>query len=614
MDAAENGDWGLVAALRADERLRELHRLPLLPVPTIALMAGCFLVYGLSCWAFLGGYLPALATIPIGAVAIYVSFTPLHDGTHRAVSRNPVINDILGTLSGQILLPGVSVEVYRHLHLEHHKVTGEHGDDPDDFLTGPKWRSLPLGMFTDIVWFFWYVKRFRQWTPRQNARFTFSFALFFLWHVAWIASPYAMEWVLVWVLPQRLGFGILTYLFAHIQHPPGVEQHDHPLHATVMIERHPLVLFAMLGQSAHLIHHLYPQLPFYRLEAGWDAVGDRLKARDIRFQGLLKPRKPVDLEALHPWMWLRVAAVEDIAVDIRRFRLAPPAGGPLPAYEAGAHVDIRLADGTIRQYSLIGPPGRPDAYEIAVRRDPKGRGGSVAVHRELREGVLIEVGKPRNNFPLRPGAGRIILIGGGIGVTPLLSMAAALKGRDFALHIHARGTGHVPFGAGLERFPFAERIRLHLDNGRGPSAEALARDIGRHKAGDTIYLCGPAPFMTLVGEVAAGLGWPAEAVVTESFAPGDDRPKPAFTVELARSGRRLEVAENQTLTEALAEAGAPVETLCRRGLCGTCRCRVVTGTIDHRDTVLDDAERAGGKTMMACVSRGTPDDVLVLDL
>ncbi|RJF86416.1 hypothetical protein D3874_04740 [Oleomonas cavernae] len=612
MQTQATADWGLAAKARATRTLQDLHVLPLFPVPTLLLLAACLGGFALSAWGMLAGGLSPWLGVPIGAVLVYASFTVLHDGTHRAISRNPLLNEIIGTMGGQILLPGIEVAVYRHLHLEHHKHTGHHTEDPDDILVRPLPGSLPSMVFIDVVWFFWYMKRFNRWPALQNARFVFGFTLYVAWHAAWIASPYATDWLIAWMLPQRLGLGILTYLFAHIQHPPGIMQNDHPLHATVMIERNPLALAFMLGQSAHLMHHLYPQLPFYRLEAGWQAASALLSPRRLNFRGLFDPGNPSAPAAEMPWLEARIAVVEDIAAGIRLFTLEG-VQGPLPVFEAGAHVDLRLGPSVVRQYSLIGMPGVAGRWQIAVKREAEGRGGSIAVHERLLAGAAINVGRPRNHFPLTIGSGRHILVAGGIGITPLLSMAYALSGRGFELHVFARDESHAPFGTSLSRFPFRDRIGTHYDQGKGFPETAVAAVLGPWREGDRIYLCGPAGFMAFVTRSATAMGWPEDTISTESFSPQDDTPQKAFTLELARARQQLEVPAGVAITDVLDKARLSVDTLCRRGICGTCRCRLVSGAVVHRDSVLTPAERAAGQ-FIPCVSRGTGENVVVLDL
>lgn len=612
MNHQARADWGLVARARATEELHRLHRLPLFPVPTIALTLACLLGFALSAHAMLGGQLSPFIGVPVSAILVYASFTVLHDGTHRAISRSPLVNDIIGTLGGQILLPGIEVAVYRHLHLEHHKNTGHHTEDPDDILVRPLPGALPQMMFIDAVWFFWYVKRIRRWSLRQNLRFLLGFALYALWHGLWLASPYAGDWFLVWLLPQRLGLTILTYLFAHIQHPPGVEQDSRPLQATVMLDRHPLVLALMLGQSAHLIHHLYPQLPFYRLEAGWRAAEPLLAVRPVHFRSLFDGRYDRLPAAESHWIEARVTAVETIARDIRLYTLEAADGGALPAFEAGAHVDVLLGPSQVRQYSLIGWPGVAGPWQIAVKREAAGRGGSVTLHEQWRAGSLVTLGRPRHHFALAPDHGRALLVAGGIGVTPLLSMALGLGGRPFTLHVFARDPTATPFGGDFSRFALQGPAVVHHDHGQGFAEAEIMAALGPHAAGDRLYLCGPAGFMARVTAAARALGWPEESIATETFA-ATAGPDQAFTLDLARSRRRLEVPAGTAITDVLDKARLPVDTLCRRGICGTCRCRLLSGTVEHRDMVLSAAERAEGQ-FIPCVSRGTGADPVVLDL
>jgi vanillate O-demethylase ferredoxin subunit len=609
-------DWALVGRLRAETQLTALHRLPLLPVPTLALAAGCYLAFGLIAWAWLAGVIPAWASIPLAAPLFYASFTVLHDGTHRAISRSPLLNEIIGTLGGQLLMPGMEVGVYRILHLEHHKHTGEKHEDPDDVMViAPKW-ALPFVLgFIDVIWFFWYLRRAGRFATSQNIRFVAGFMLNAAWHVAWLASPYAGEWLIVWLLPQRLGLLIVAYLFAHIQHPPEVEQRERPIHATAMITRNPLTRFLMLGQSAHLIHHLYPQLPFYRLEAGWDAAAAAREPHGRLWRGIggsVKRFVPPPSPAERHWIAARVAEVERQTPNITSFVLEAADGGPLPAFAAGAHIDLRLASGLVRQYSLVGRPGAAAAYRIAVKRDDAGRGGSCEVHRTLVPGARLDIGRPRNHFPLRPGSGRAVLVAGGIGLTPLLAMAAAMAAehRDFVLRVCARSRAELPFAAWFDQAPFAGRTRIHLDDG---ARFDPARDLGAPGAGDQLYLCGPAGFMAWAKGAAAGLGWPAEAVFWEDFAPAGG-PGDAFIVDLSKSRRVIDVAAGQSIVEALEARRLPTETLCRQGVCGTCRCKVLAGTIEHRDSVLTPEERAAGDQMMTCVSRAPKGERLVLDL
>lgn len=608
-------DWAMAGRLRATPELQALHTIPLWPLATLCLVLACFTTFGLSAYGMVEGWMPIPLGIIINALAIYGSFTPLHDGTHRAVSRNSLVNDVLSTVSGQLLLPGFEVAVYRVLHLAHHKWTGEHHEDPDEGATGSLSGFFFFTIFLEFHWVHWYLKRFSQWSTAQNARFFLSLALMASWYAVGIASPWALEWMLIWWIPQRIGIMLTLYVFAYIQHPPGVEQREHPIGATAILRPNKWLDPLMLGQNAHLIHHLYPQIPWYRLEAGWRATKAELSRRAPPIRGYWGGWSPEAFPSTEtPWRLAKVVATEDIAQDIRLFTLESASPSSLPIYEAGAHIDVRLEPGLVRQYSLIGRPGNTGQWQIAVKRDAGGRGGSMAMHARLQEGTLVEVGSPRNNFPLQVSNGRHVLIAGGIGVTPLISMAYALADRDFALHVFARTPAHVPFGQAIQSFPFAARIHQHCDDGKGFEDSEITSALGQYRGGDRMYLCGPAGFMERIKTVAATAGWPESAIATESFSGAQSDHDVPFTIKLARSGRQLQVGAGESIVDVLEGARFSIQTVCRQGVCGTCRCRVLSGEIEHRDSVLTAAEREKGDQILPCVSRGTGESVLVLDL
>lgn len=609
------GDWAMAGRLRATPTLQALHTIPLWPLPTLCLLLGCFATFALSAYGMVAGWMPIPLGMIINGLVIYAAFTPLHDGTHRAVSRNRLLNDVISTLSGQLLLPGFEVAIYRIIHLAHHKSTGEHHEDPDEPGTRSLAEFLLYGLFLELYWAHWYLKRLNQWSTAQNMRVLLGVCLMASWYAIWIASPWALEWLLIWWIPQRIGAVLILYAFAYIQHPPGVEQREYPIRATGILRPNKWLGPLMLGQNAHLIHHLYPQIPWYRLEAGWRATKAELLQRSPPIRGYWGGwRQDAFPNAEAPWRLAWVVATEDIAQDIRLFTLESASPLSLPICEAGAHIDVRPEPGVVRQYSLIGLPDKPGRWQIAVKREAGGRGGSIAMHARLKQGTLVEVGSPRNNFPLQASSGRHVLIAGGIGVTPLISMAYALGAKDFALHVFARSPAHAPFGRHIQSFPFAARIELHCDDGKGFDDSEIANALGQYRAGDRSYLCGPAGFMERVRAVAATAGWPADAIATENFSPS--RPSHAealFTIKLARSGRQLRVEAGQSIVDVLEAERLPVDSVCRQGVCGTCRCRVLSGEIEHRDSVLTAAERAAGNQMLLCVSRGAGNGLLVLD-
>jgi vanillate O-demethylase ferredoxin subunit len=305
------------------------------------------------------------------------------------------------------------------------------------------------------------------------------------------------------------------------------------------------------------------------------------------------------------------------ATDIRLVQLARIDGQALPLYQPGAHIDLRLGPSLVRQYSLCGPIVDGSSYFVAVKREPNSRGGSKTVHEQLNPGSILDISLPRNNFSLVADAAHSTLVAGGIGITPLISMARALlaAGKSFELHYFCRSADHVAFLDELEKGKLAAHTRLHLGLERDNVERKLKAALARHPEGGHLYLCGPLAFMDLV-KVAARPSWPDECVHLEYFAAdqaastgGDTR----FEVRLARHGFAVVVERGVTIVDALRAAGVDLETSCEQGVCGTCITPVLEGTPDHRDCFLTSKEHAQGECIAVCVSR-SKSPLLVLDL
>ena len=301
------------------------------------------------------------------------------------------------------------------------------------------------------------------------------------------------------------------------------------------------------------------------------------------------------------------------ATDVTGLELAPLVGH-LPTFQPGAHIDLHLPGGLVRQYSITNGPGEVLSYRIAVKRDPASRGGSVAIADTLHEGDRVAISAPRNNFPLRRDAVHSTLIAGGIGLTPLLSMAKALhrQGLAFDLHLFARSAAHVPLAADLA--PLATQVTLHLGLDAATTTARLSEVLGPHGFARHVYLCGPSGLLEAARAKAAALGWPDAAVHFEYFS--NDRPiarSSSFTIELARSALTLAVPAGRSILEVLRENGVGAASSCEQGACGTCLTRVLEGTPDHQDVYLNASEKAGGRVMLTCVSRAHSPR-LVLDI
>lgn len=316
---------------------------------------------------------------------------------------------------------------------------------------------------------------------------------------------------------------------------------------------------------------------------------------------------------------LRVRSVTWEAQDVLSFELADPTGAPLPEVQAGAHLDVRVPGGLMRRYSLCDAPWRRDRWRIAVLDVAGGRGGSRAMHRDVRAGQLLEVAGPHNFFPLDRGASHSVLLAGGIGITPLLSMAEQLieDGASWELHVCTRSPDRTPFAERLASPRYASHVKVHHDGGdpaRGLDMAALLRE---PREGTHAYCCGPAGFMRAAQ--AATAHWPAGTVHTEFFGaepaaapttaptPGKD----TATIVLRRSGRTIPAASDATVLQSLRAAGVDVPTSCEAGVCATCATPWFEGEPEHHDLVLDDAERT--RTLFVCCARPGPRP-LVLDL
>lgn len=312
---------------------------------------------------------------------------------------------------------------------------------------------------------------------------------------------------------------------------------------------------------------------------------------------------------------LVVARAERLAAGIVRLRLVAADGGPLPRWTAGAHVDIECGDPARRRsYSLCGDPDDTHAWEIAVLLESAGRGGSAWIHAEARDGAVLRVHGPRNHFRLDESARRLLLIAGGIGITPIAAMArrARTLGIDYTLHYCGRSRAAMAMAGELAAL-HGERLQLHAaDEGRRADFAAL---LAEPQPGTRIQACGPARLLDALARASAH--WPQDTLRVEHFSaaaplrdPADERP---FEVALRQSGLVLQVAADRTLLATLRGAGIDVESNCEEGLCGSCEVPVRGGEIDHRDLVLTRAERDANDRMMACCSRARGGR-LVLDL
>ncbi|MGW0084720.1 PDR/VanB family oxidoreductase [Streptomyces sp. NPDC003393] len=280
--------------------------------------------------------------------------------------------------------------------------------------------------------------------------------------------------------------------------------------------------------------------------------------------------------------------------------LADPAGRALPPWSPGAHIDVALGPGLRRSYSLCGDPCDDRTLTVAVLHEPAGRGASAYVHAALRPGALLRVSHPRNNFALVDAA-EYLFVAGGIGITPLLPMISAVHGRGtrWRLLYGGRRRASMAFLDRIERY--GEHVLVRPEDEFG--LLDLDRALDDTTPGTAVFCCGPEPLLA-AAETACSKHH--RTLLLERFAARQrtgDAPATTFEVVCRRSGAHASVGPDQSILDVLREAGLPVAYSCQDGICGTCETAVVEGDIEHRDSVLSDAERRAGDTMLICVSR-----------
>lgn len=308
---------------------------------------------------------------------------------------------------------------------------------------------------------------------------------------------------------------------------------------------------------------------------------------------------------------LLVRQIRFEANGINTYELVDPNGAALPPVTAGAHIDVYLDNGMVRQYSLCNDPAETNRYVIAVLKDEAGRGGSKALQASIRVQDIVKVGPPRNNFVLDENASHYLLLAGGIGITPLKSMCHRLEslGKSYKLYYCAKTPDFAAFKDDLAKLGGAREVVFHYDNGDVRNGLDLKTLLATHNQDAQLYYCGPPGFMQACFQAAQH--WPKGAVHYEHFglpvAPAstpiatDYDPDAPFPVKLNRSGRLIQVNAGQSLVDALGKAGVHVDTSCESGLCGSCKLPYLSGEPEHLDYILSEDEKR--QYLTACVSR-----------
>lgn len=292
-------------------------------------------------------------------------------------------------------------------------------------------------------------------------------------------------------------------------------------------------------------------------------------------------------------------------------RLVPVDGQPLPAFDAGAHVDVHLPNGVVRQYSIASAPSVRDHYLLCIHKETTSRGGSSYMHERLRVGDTLTISAPRNLFPLRE-ADYYFLVAGGIGITPLLSMAESLdaQGMPFELHYYVRERINVAFARRLAHGFLHGKVLLHASDEGQPLRGSTPLWLKERMAGSHLYMCGPEGFMDHVAHCAMQLGWESGQLHREAFTPVTPKASvqgtqdAVFEVQLASSGQLYAIPPDKSIAAVLMAQGVDVPLSCEMGICGACLTNVLDGQPDHRDSVQSDADKSAAQQQIAlCCSR-----------
>lgn len=369
---------------------------------------------------------------------------------------------------------------------------------------------------------------------------------------------------------------------------------------------------------APLAPHPYPYpFPMDR-EAGIEAYQAMITAEEYKARLARGDESAVHrytAEGDSPVIQVEITKAEVIAEGVTKYEFRSVDGRDLPEWQAGAHLDLVVAPEFLRQYSLSGDPADRSKYQIAVLREDLGRGGSKLMHRIFNVGRKLFVSRPINHFALDPTASKSILMGGGIGITPMIAMAHELHaaGRDFILHYSGRSKGTMGFLGELSQFAWADKVRLHI-TGEGTRAD-MDEVLAGYQDGWHVYTCGAEHYMSSVLDAAERAGFPDEARHLEYFSVPElpEYENFDFTIKLAKSGRSFLVPADQTAADILNDNGIPVDVKCSDGICGVCKCGLVSGDVEHRDFVLSKSQRETG--IILCQSRAAQKDgALEIDL
>ncbi|MDF1695349.1 MAG: fatty acid desaturase [Saprospiraceae bacterium] len=611
-----------------DPDYREVSFVPVFSIHQLALILIAYGgVFG-GIWMIAYGGVSLWIVYPIMVFAFYTAFTPLHDSTHRAVSSNNLLNDVLGTISGFLLFPLSNAVGYRYLHLAHHRYVGDKDLDPDEPLVAIPTHYFPWGyislLFPDFVWAHWLLFKVWKRTPVKTRFNVLSMIVGnTLFHIAWFLSPFWYGYLILFFIPNRLAIAYTALTFAHNPHPEGIKWNDKPFKTTFTLTGSNYFLWSLYGQSHHAMHHFLPHIPWYKYFKVWDLANGAFKKKNIPEKNVFSMPDPHYKEKImqdsdstvKEKLKVKVVAIENVAKNIKSFVFeAVENEDPLPEFSAGSHIKVQLPSGKIRAYSCVNPTYEKNKYQIAVKLDPNGKGGSKEMHEHISVGQQLEITPPKNNFVLYENVKKYILFAGGIGITPLLSMAHRLTEIEkfFELHVCVKSKEEVPFQYALTNWTFAPNVEIHVDK-EGKSTMDINRILAHPDEDTLIYVCGPSGYNSFVKQRAIDLGWKNDHILQEVFSRDNSNLSTPHKFELIlnKSKKSIVVKEDETIIDALHLNNIKVPYSCLQGTCGTCITNVIEGEVDHRDAVLNEEEKMEHKKMCLCVSRAKKNKLIV---
>lgn len=591
----------------------------LLYVPQLNWVIVLSCITALLAWAglsyfWLQGDVSALWVTILSTYTFFIFILTVHEASHLIMSRNKRLNDWLTNILTFIPYPHMPVLVFRHQHLTHHKDTcGQ--EDPDEYLYHGNTLVRTLKVFTqDLYWNYWSFKNRKGASKNTHIANMIGFAAYMTILIIGFSSSYWYEFTMLYFIPQRIGVAVAIYMFAYVQHPTDKceVKESSPFKTTTVIRGFDNAFAKVyFGQNRHLIHHLYPSMPIYRNWQAWQLGKDVFERQELANVGIdaesftesNKANIAIHIKAQGK-LQVSITAISEVAQSINSYTLVPAnVDDVLPTFTPGAHVDVEIAPGLVRQYSLCNDPSNTNEYVIAVQKEENGRGGSKQLHQQFKVGDTIIISKPRNLFGLKP-ATKVVLFAGGIGITPMLSMAWQLHqtNTEFEFHYCVATQSKWAFKKQWQSLPFADSIKVYVDD--ADTAKINAEQILKSNQQADVYVCGPAGFMNYIEGSAEAAGLNSEQFNKESFT-GAIVPVDAKPFKLSIKGREQEfdIPVDKTIVQVLQEHKIFIPISCENGVCGTCKCKVTQGEVEHKDIVLNDDEHQNQGLFTPCVSR-----------